>query len=274
MTERSYAELVLHVLAHLPLPEPGSVHEPDYVAWCAERAGASAARELGEDIQVLSQLLAPLELRVGCQGLAALFEDSGEAERFALVELADFPGQGVRSYDHAVWRQLLARRPAVEVLRLACEVERMHLEQISPPSPDPALARYLAELTCVAPALERLRVRELRPLWRRGRLMREQVWVGSATRGEGPGLAHVAWQACHEATLSEVSRRWRSQAAYDVGLELATIVVLKERAYRAGRAEEHRRWFTTLGGELPGGIDELRHAVPEDLRCVVEQLVR
>lgn len=273
MSERPYAGLVLHVLAHVPLPEPGSLHEPAYIAWCAERAGPSAARELGEDIRLLSQLLAPLEVRIGSQGLAALFEDSEEASRFALVELADFPGQGVRSYDRGAWRQLLHHRPAVEVLRMACEVERLHLAQLSPPNPDPELARYLAELTCVAPALGVLRVRELRPLWRRGRLMGDQVWVGSGAPGEGPGVAHVAWQACHEATLSELSRRWRSQATYDVALELATLVVLRERALRSGRAEEHQRWCATLGGPLPCGIDELRHEVPEDLLRLVEQLV-
>ncbi|MGE0325560.1 MAG: hypothetical protein AB7K71_27700 [Polyangiaceae bacterium] len=270
---RSYAELVLHVLAHVPLPEPGSLHEPAYVAWCARRLGPCAGRELGEDIEVLGQLLAPLELRVGIQRLPLLFGDSREAQGFALVDLHAFPDQGVRSFDEAVWRQLLPQRSVVEVLRMACEAERMHLEQISPPTNSQALQRYLAELTAVAPALARLAVIELRPLWRRGRLMGEQVWVGAADRGAGPGLEHVAWQACHEATVWELGTRWRSDAAYDSALELSAVALLGERAQRAGLAAPHAVWLEHFGGALPRGIEELeRLTVPSELQSLVREL--
>ncbi|MCB9590246.1 MAG: hypothetical protein H6718_32845 [Polyangiaceae bacterium] len=270
---RPYAELVLHVLAHVPLPEPGSLHEPAYAAFCAQRLGPSAGRELGEDVALLSQLLAPLDVRLEIQRLPLLFANSQDALRFALVDLHAFPDQGVRCFDEVVWRQLIPQRSVVEVLRMACEVERVHLEHLSPPRNSRALRRYLAELCPVAPALQGLEVCELRPLWRRGRLMGKQVWVGAAQPDEGPGLEHVAWQACHEATVWELSSRWRSGAAYDAHLERSAIALLAERASRAGFSEAHLEWFEHLGGELPRGIEELEGMhVPPELWSLVREL--
>ncbi|MEZ4228001.1 MAG: hypothetical protein R3B89_02480 [Polyangiaceae bacterium] len=267
----SYASLVLHVLAHVQLPEPGSLHEPAYVEWCAARLGGIERRELGDDVRLLAALLAPLEERLAVQLLPRLFARDADAARAGSIDLEDFPRQGVSSYDEAVWRHLLGRRSA-EVLRVVCEVERLHLARLSPPSPDPALQRYLAELTPAAPSLGALRVVELRPLWRRGRLTSGEIWVGSARSGEGPGRLHVAWQACHEATLREVGEAWPSSAGYDVALEYAALGLLGERAGRAGLAAEHAVWFQTLAGPLPRGIQDLEGRIPPALFARVERL--
>ncbi len=272
MVDRRYAELVLHVLGHVGLPEPGSLYEPEYVTWCAERLGQVQGRELGEDARLLSELLAPLDLRLRVQLLALLFEGDSDAARAGLVDLDAFEDQGVRGYDPAVWRQLLPSRTQVEVLRVACEVERVHLARISPPNPEPALDRYLVEITEVAPMLARLPVRQLRPLWRRGRLMQQEIWVGVAKEGEGPGFEHVAWQAAHEATLRELSLLWRSTEGYDFELECASLALIGERARRSRHGEAQLRWWGALGGDLPRGIAELSGRVPERLERIVTQL--
>jgi hypothetical protein len=93
----------------------------------------------------------------------------------------------------------------------------------------------------------------VRSLRLRGRLWHRELLVGVPGDDLGPSVHHVAWQASHEATVLEVSRRAR-----DLGVDLAersveriALVLLAERAAKARRSVEHARWLAHFGEPLP-----------------------
>lgn len=315
-----FAALVFHVLAHVRLSSPASCFEPAYVQWCAERLGPATQRELGHDAAVLERVLQTDEAATTVQLLALLFPDGASASAASsrdLLQIREEIRAGVAQaagvalsfaeFQLGLLERLLPMGAALEVLRMACELERRHLALLPPPSPaaNAALMDALQSLAGVAPLLAAVDVRELRPLWRRGRVVpsygdwrRAEIWVGSACADQGPGLRHVAWQACHEASVVELSRAWALNSSaepgagvgYPAAIEHAALVLLEERVAKAerqphglgvGGREAWDAWRGHLARGLPRGINDLRGAAqgagdPQALGLaqLVEQLAR
>jgi hypothetical protein len=243
---RPWADLVFHVLAHVPSSTPASVYDPVYTAFAARHLGAPELRALGEDVRALLPLATEHGSYAAIQNLAWLFSNVEEAARFRDRELASLETTNVS--DGRLLAALRDLGPAVEVLRCAAELEAEAHARLPPIAFDaPALAAALEGVTPAAPALAGFRIGVVRSLRLRGRVRSGEIWLGAPCPRPGPDLAHVAWQAAHEATVAELGRALATPAADDRPLEHAALVVLAERAARAGFAEAHAAWFAGFG---------------------------
>jgi hypothetical protein len=234
----SWAELVFHVLAHVPAAGvPSSVYSPWYVQFAAEHLGASSERALGRDVAVLGRLFPDHRRLCGVQGLAWLWRDVTEALACAERELSE-----LRAGDLAEHELLLASMPethALELLRCACLLEAEAFARLPVPTFDhAAFDAALARLVPHAPALKQLCIKPLRSLTCHGRLRGEDLWIGVPDCGVT--LEMAAMQAAHEASVREV--RVRRPTLPERELEAVALVLLSERITGSPHAVAHRAW--------------------------------
>jgi hypothetical protein len=243
LAHRSWPELLFHVLAHVPSTAPASLSDARYVAYCRERLGDVSARPLADDARLLSQLLGQHASLARAQLLAWLFDDVDAHHAVADVDVAALrPEQVTR---RALLRSLASLGPPLELLRCAAELERETWLRLPPIDVDAAaLVAALGECALAAPTLGDHHILSLRALRLRGRVMGDEIWIGAAGADLELSVAHVAWQAAHEATVSEVGRLDR--AVDERLVERVALVLLCERARAAGLAEAHRRWLAHL----------------------------
>lgn len=257
--DRGWPGLVHHVLAHVPLPEPGGTHEPAYVQCCARTEKARPG--LAEEVDVLARCGLAEGRRL--QLLAWLFEDEAEALRWSSTNVSDL-SEGVVARPDVLAMLRSDPSPALELLRCACALEVERFAQLSSPGAD-GLQETLSAALSWAPGLEGRDIRVIPALWRRGRVGWGEIWVGSPEPNSGPGLEHVTWQACHEATVAELAPYDRHQAHET--LESAALVLLRERAHEAGQLAAWRRWRSHLGGSVP----ELRSSLTPAARRLLAE---
>jgi hypothetical protein len=84
----------------------------------------------------------------------------------------------------------------------------------------------------------------------------------------GPDPEHVSWQAAHEATVAEVSKRG---GLGERDVEYAAVVLLAERARRSQLSKEHGDWLSHFGENAPSTV---RTALPAAAQNVVDALLR
>lgn len=261
-----WADLVFHVLAHIPLPFPSSLHDPHYVAFAERRLGPAAGRALAQDAALLGKMLATHEICARAQWVAFLFEDAAAARAVAPRELRDL--DDVHAHGAAL-RALGGIEPVAESLRAAAELEAPHHARLPAPAVNAVeLDVALDHARAAAPRLASLGVRCSRALARRGRAVPPWIYVGVPSDELGVTAGHVATQAAHEATVVEVGEAARAAGVHlgERDVEHAALVVLAERAGRSAFAEEHARWWASLG--LPPCV-ELSRALRDDARRVV-----
>src|SRR5437773_2584246 len=78
---KPFAELVYHVLAHVPGDAAASAYDPHYIAWCAERLGPLSERALADDANALATLAPSHDALVRAQLLAWMFDDLPRARK-------------------------------------------------------------------------------------------------------------------------------------------------------------------------------------------------
>jgi hypothetical protein len=240
---RPWADLVFHVLAHVPSSTPASLYDPAYVAFAARHLGAADERPLAEDVRALAALAMDPARYASLQGLAWLFTSVEEDERVRERELGSLEARDVA--DERLLAMLRALGPAVEVLRCAAELEAEAHARLPAIELDPALLEAaLDRVGRAAPALAGYRIGIVRSLGLRGRVRNSEIWLGAPGSEAGPELSHAAWQAAHEATVAELSRTLGPPLHDDRPLESAALVLLAERAAIAGLAGEHAAWFS------------------------------
>jgi hypothetical protein len=252
VVHRTWAEVVFHVLAHVAVDVPASAWEPRYVRFAEARLGPAQRRPLGEDARALAALLPDHDGLARAQLLAWLFGDLERAERVfdrALDELAP------EDVDEPTVLAHLRRAPAsvrrgAELLFCAAALEASHVRSLGPVVVDgEALALATRALALVAPGLRGVSLGVVRALGWRGRALGGSIWVGApGALGGGPSLEHVAWQAAHEAVVAEVFCAARAPHA---DAEHVAIVLLAERARRAGLEVAHARWLSSLRAPPP-----------------------
>lgn len=259
-----FAELVFHVLAHVPGDVPASVFDPAYVAFVEKHAGPSASRPLGEDVAILARGATTHDILARLQMLAWVFQGELRApEDRTLAELTDVDD---RSALTAVTRADVVA--LAEVLRASAELEADVYAALPRTTVERSvLDRALAEVSVAAPFLRACTIECVRPLRLRGRVRGRQIWVGEPSEDLGPTSEHAAFQAAHEATVAEVAEEARRLGiAHDHhALEHAALVTFAERALHAGLGSRHARWISHLA-RLPE-ID--RAAVPAPYRALV-----
>lgn len=245
----TWGDLVHHVLAHVAGSSglAASVHDRRYVAYCERRLGSAAERPLGEDAEALARL-APTHAELARASLLAwLFRDVGHARAAGARALGELSPNEV---SEPVLLAPLRSSPAAELLWCACLLEHEVHARLPALTPDrSAIERGLRHARAVAPGLGECDVRLVRSLCLRGRVRGDCIWVGVPDAELGVSIEHVLWQASHEATVRELGRR--ALGAAERAVEHAAVVLLAERAERAGRAEEHGRWLAHFGSNAP-----------------------
>jgi hypothetical protein len=265
----SFAELVYHVLAHVRATAwlPASVYDRRYVAFCERRLGPASERALGEDRVLLGRVVTSHEQLARLQLLAWLVRDAETAALLggrALEELE--PGE---VNDPTVLAQL---DRGSELLWCAALLELHAFRQLPPVELDlDLLGQSLALALAVAPALSECRLEIVRALCQRGRIRHGAIWVGMPDPELGVSADHVIWQACHEATVHELAARARTRpgtrCASEREVEHAAVVLLAERATRAGEGKAHRRWLAHFGSNAPSIA---RASLPESARVLLD----
>lgn len=277
-----WADLVFHVLAHVPGTRQfaSSLDDAPYRAFCEQHLGPAAARSLGEDTRLLSQLLTSHELLARVQWLAFLFDDVAAARRSAARDLAELRDRdaGVSTpARRSLCSEGFAGSPlesAAELLRAAAELEAPHHSRLPAATLDPAaLSAAVSRAAAAAPCLKSLRIRCLRSLARRGRVAAPDLYVGVPDELLGVTHAGTAVQAAHEATVVEVAEAAaeRGAALGERAVEQVAVVLLAERARRSPIAEDHERWWRAMA--LPAA-DLLRDTLPGEARRLCDALAQ
>lgn len=269
MNDLDWAELVLHVLAHLAATAhlPSSVHDPSYVEASRRQLGPVQARALGQDLVVLGSRLVAHEVLSQVQLLTRLHPSLDCALRASSLELHALTDSA--SADLTIRDQLLSTCaiPA-ELLRCAALLEAEVFARW--PLPDLELVQQriegsIADFWLIAPRLRRSRVRPLRVLGYRGRGFHDEIWIGIPDQDRGPSLVHVLCQAAHEATVLEVGERaLHDQVSLtEREVEHVAVALLARRARGSPLLSVHREWLRlwdpetaswASGDELPGAL--------------------
>lgn len=232
---RPFADLVFHVLAHVPGVAPASVWDPEYVAWSEARLGPASGRMLGDDAKVLAASLSSHDDLARAQMLAWLFRERGRARACFERSLAELSASDV---DEAALLSLLANHPAAEVLWCSVALEDEAHAKL-PPIDIAGVTEAVSAMSDVAPLIETFEIGVVRALRLRGRVRGKEIFIGSP---EVTSLERIAWQAAHEATVAELAPK---NLPFDA-LEREAIALLKQRAARAGKTESHARWLATI----------------------------
>lgn len=265
-----WAELVFHVLAHVRSAAPASVYDPAWVAFVA--AHSSGERALHEDVALLEAAAMSHDTLAEVQLLAWLFESTERTAAVAELRLEELRPSQVDAPE--VLGQLVQsrHRAAIEVLRAAAELEADTFASLPKARrDDTAIARAFGRVSAAAPWMSVCRIEHVRPLRLRGRVRERRVWIGLPCAELGPSAEHAAWQAAHEATVTEISERARASGlriAY-LPLEQSALFVLRERAARAGLSEPHGRWLEHFSALPPF---EREAIAPAFVRVVDEAL--
>jgi hypothetical protein len=251
------------VLAHVRSSQPSSVYEPRWVAFVAAHARGEGT--LQEDVAALESAAMTHDALAEVQLLAWLFESAARTARLVDRPLSELLPHEVDA--PALLPQLLRSRslPVIEVLRAAAELEAEAYARLPPPNALP-FEEALARVARAAPFLGRCTVEHVRPLMLRGRVFGRRIWVGTPCASLGPSAEHVAWQAAHEATVTEVTVRASALGlppAY-LPVERCALHLLQARAAKARLGEDHARWLAHFG-RLPAfdraSIDEAYRAL-------------
>lgn len=265
LSHRSWPELVMHVLAHVPGDAPASVYDAPYVAFAEAQLGPANGRALGEDAAVLSAALGGHQALAQAQIVAWLFDDADAAGAVATVDLCDLrPDQLSRP---KLLPAAVAAGPAAELLRCAALLEREAVTALGPVESDPMqLSSALERVVVAAPWLEHARILALRALRLRGRVLGSEIWVGAPSPALSLSFEHAAWQAAHEATVAEIAAAGGASGSGERGVERIALCLLAERAHAASLTEAHAEWLSHLAHAPcdPAGLS------PEE-RCLFDQ---
>lgn len=248
---------MFHVLAHVGTTRGlrASVFDSVYVAFVQRHAGPASARPLGMDAEVLGRCLPDDVTLIAVQALAWLFASVEDAARTAVQDMSTLAPVVVE--DGTLLSSLVAHGPVVEVLRIACELERpVHAALPRVSIDDDALARALERVEPAAPGLADCEIALVRSLRLRGRVRGREIWVGAPDPDLGVSVSHAAWQAAHEASVRELSLFVDASSPATVEeIEHAALVLLATRAADTGLAEPHANWLAALhpdAGRLAG----------------------
>lgn len=269
---RPWADLVVHVLAHVQglARFPSGLWNPAYVREVERRLGSASERTLAEDTQVLAQAVTDHEMLSRLHWLACLFRGLDAARGVATTDLSELSRAEVDM--PAALAGVLQLGPIAEVLRAAALLEAEHWERLPLPQWDmSALEAHLLAATRLSPRLGSMVLHLSASLGLRGRVMGNEIWLGVPEADAEPSVEHVAMQAAHEATVSEVAALQREAPVSAVGqheaeplrereVEHVALLLLSRRARRQGQSEAHARWLSHLAGLPPLSIDALRPA--------------
>lgn len=265
---RPWADLVLHVLAHVQSLSrfPAALWDPAYAAFVAGATGPACERALGQDVEVLGRVIGSHEQLARLHLLACLFETPEQALASATIDLAQLTAQ--EGAEPRVLAALAECGPVAEVLRSAALLEVDAWRSLPDAAfPEAETSDAFDAMRGLAPRLGEFRLCVSRALGFRGRVLAGEIWLGIPGVPGGPTAAHVAWQGAHEACVAEVAERARAVLG-EREVEHVALVLLSDRARFAERVSAHQNWLSTMSGLPPLAA----HALTPAAREILEQL--
>lgn len=243
-----FTDLVLHVLAHVPLAGAGSVHDPRYVAWMRGRAPDELERLVHEDAAVLGRAWSGGREPEVVHGWPELFPTIAALRACAMDELQ---GLGVAQvHDPGVLARIVAAdRPELELFHATlCAVApwyaRWHAAEV-----EPALRRgveqvrpWIEPAVRVVPSLADARIELAWALGSRGRGFAARIVVGAPAPWHDLDARMPVVLAMHEQSVID-----SGHASY-LHAEWAALTGLAARMSAAPPAlrEAHGRWLASL----------------------------
>ena len=197
----SFAQLVAHVLAHVPLDQAGNLYDPRYVAWARRHADAADRQLLEHDAALLARCWRAdrsLDLLHGfCQlhrSLAAFERSCSRALTQLQPEQVDDP-QLLAALKGAPAAELLYATLALLADRFASTLARLEPQLARACDQMQPFTRRLAE---VVPGLAGARVELVWALGMHGRALRGRILVGAPSTWSRCSPARQAVLAAHE----------------------------------------------------------------------------
>jgi hypothetical protein len=254
-----FAQLVAHVLAHVPLAEqPGNLHDARYVAWARERMPANACALLEHDAALIGERWRSDRRLDVLHGVFELQGDLDEFRRTAARTLAELEMHEVRSPTLLALLRDPAIAPIAELLHttLALLVDdyALTLAGLAPQleSARESVEPILDRLAAIVPGFEHARVELVWALGVHGRAFPDRILVGAPAAWSGCSAARQAVLAAHEHCV-------RASVADDyLGSEWDALVGLARIVGGSNDPElrdAHARWLAELD------LDELLRGV-------------
>lgn len=260
---RPFADLVFHVLAHVPGEAAASAFDPIYTGWSERMIGPASARSLAEDARALAALAPTHDALVRAQVVAWIVRDREKARSLFDRALTEIRPEEV---DDANALRFAAGDPAAELVWCAAALEDEAHSKL-PAMMIEGIGEAPLALALVAPNIGEFDLGIVRSLRLRGRVHAREIWVGEpGSEPHNPTLEHVMWQAAHEAAAVELTERVPGLPF--ASIEHGSVVLLAVRSERAGRAADHARWLSSLRSPDPS-IESL----PPDLRAILDRLL-
>ena len=201
-------EVALHALAWIPAPEPGSLHDPRYAAWCRASLPEAAWRPLADDATALAALVA----RAGpswwpLQPLPFAHRDVDDLVSAARRPVASLDPRDAPRPEAVAALQALARshEALVEVVRADAALVARPYASAFDAAVSPQVARAVAdaapamrEAASLAPSLAGCDVRLSFALGARGRAWGDTLLLGAPAPWKPLPPEHPAVLAVHE----------------------------------------------------------------------------
>lgn len=206
----SFAQLVVHVLAHVPLRQAGNLHDPRYVAWARPRMSEADRAMLEHDAALLARCWsadAKLDL---IHGFCALHRGLGEFAATRDRSLAQLDAGSVRA--PALLAEL-AQLPAAELLHanLALLTDGFVplLKELRAPlrAAQAAMGSAMRRVSAAIPDLAGARVELVWALGHHGRAFDDRILVGAPSSWSGCSPMRQAVLAAHEHLVTMAEAR-------------------------------------------------------------------
>lgn len=205
------------------------------------------------DVGTLSEATRSHDVLARLQAIAWLFDTEEQCARARDRDLEELTGRDVASVEALAVVQSLGA--IAEVLRAASEIELLRIEPALSAEDrqpiDAAIGEALSRVLVAAPSLLGFHIGLVPALGLRGRVLGRSIFVGSPPIADATPEA-CAWQAAHEATVSEVS----STGSF-IEVERRAIGLGRSRARRAGLVDSHARWLSGLDLRALGPIPDV-----------------
>lgn len=243
-----FTELVLHVLAHVPVGGAGCLHDPRYVAWMRGRAPVELEQLLHDDAEVLARAWEGGRMPEVVHAWPELLGTIAELRACAMLELRALAPAQVRT--PAVLAGIVGvDAPEVELLHatlcaLAPWFARWRAAEV-----EPALVRSMADMMPwlaaaehVLPSLRAARIELAWALGPRGRGLPTRILVGAPAPWHDLDARFPVVLAMHEQSVID-----SGHASYVKGEWAAlTGLAARMRAAPAELREAHVRWLASL----------------------------
>lgn len=245
-----FAQLVAHVLAHVPLDAPGNLYDSRYLAWAETAIGAGERAILAQDATILARCWSEDSRLDRLHGYCALHRSLARfrvtaGRELAALEAAEVSAPGLLAQ--------LRELPAAELLHASLALVVDDFEAVLS-TLEPELARaceqmspLLEGLAAHVPGFASARVELVWALGMHGRAFEDRILVGAPAAWSGCSPARQSILAAHEHVVLASERRDHVGREWDALTGLARLMATVDADTDAlGLRAAHADWLASL----------------------------